>query len=100
MNRAQPLNPATIIAEHQSMNDYSDHSLGCWVCGPNSWPCLPYRLAAALADAERRGAEKALREAADIIESISTEDPGAWYPGMVSTGWLIARADEIAQGRP
>jgi hypothetical protein len=49
-----------------------------------------------LAEAERRVAEKALRDAADDINGTG-EPPLPWHTEHAVMGWLNARADKIAK---
>jgi hypothetical protein len=93
---------AAIKAEHQSDDPEMDYS-ECMACC-HEWPCLPYLLAEALeraqaasegvdmlvADAERRGAVKALRAAALDCDFGDTN----WVVQM----WLRDQADEIENG--
>jgi hypothetical protein len=51
------LDPTTIMAEHQrNAPSHGAASRWCAKCGARAgrWPCLPYRLAAALAEAQER----------------------------------------------
>lgn len=54
-----------------------------------------------LAEAERRGAEKALRDASWVIESEVAFKRGlAWHAVVAAARTLRTRADQIAQDRP
>jgi hypothetical protein len=101
-----PVDVAAVLAEHGD----PDYDYRCRVCEPFSlvpWPCLPYRLAEALeraqaasegvdmlvAQAERRGAVKALRKFRDQFDSFEHDADNATVMAIADE-----EADDIENG--
>jgi len=92
------------LAERKQMvRDLGD--MACIGCRANTCPACKlaaeitnqlYVAEADLAAAEQRGAEKALREAADDARSSPSTRLGDLHPGEVWAGWLDSRADRLA----